>query len=57
VFDGGDMCGGNIARSFTVKLACGAEEKLHGGEEPATCKYTINLTTPLACTAQDLQQV
>ncbi len=40
-------------RSFTVRLQCGDEERLHGSAEPRTCVYEATLTTPLACTEAD----
>lgn len=56
-FSNGDPCGGAPARSLTVNLVCGHEENMWGGEEPATCVYTVWMSTPLACTDDDLAKV
>ena len=57
LFTGGDVCAGVGPRSFTLLLQCGEEEKVWGGEEPATCSYRATMTTPAACTTRELDRV
>jgi len=56
IFHNGDLCAGVGQRSFTLKLVCGEEVKIWGGEEPATCVYTATMSTPAACKHDDLNR-
>ena len=49
-FTGGQHCWNAGARTLTVALTCGAENKILGVEEPEVCKYAMRFETPAACT-------
>jgi len=49
MFDNGRSCWKGPKRSTTVELICGAQEVIERVEEPATCVYKMQLTTPTAC--------
>ena len=51
-FTGGQSCWQGPQRSLTVKLACGAEDKLLTVEEPSKCVYEIAMQTPTVCNQQ-----
>lgn len=57
VFDGGDYCHKNPARSLRVNLECGGTEQAWGASEPETCAYVVYATTPAACKTDRLQQL
>lgn len=54
-FTGGQTCWQGPARSLTVKLKCGREEKLLTVEEPNKCVYEIVMMTPAVCNAKHAQ--
>jgi len=51
-FTGGQTCWQGPARSLTVKLHCGAENKLLNVEEPSKCVYEMNMESPAVCDAK-----
>lgn len=57
VFDGGDYCHKNPARSLRVKLECGSEEKAWDASEPEVCAYVVHASTPAACKRDKLKEL
>lgn len=57
VFEGGDYCHKNPARSLRVKLECGGDERAWSASEPSTCAYIIHASTPAACRSESLQEL
>ena len=53
VFDGGDHCYDAPQRSMSLELHCGVSEVAWDGAEPEKCVYSMKLTTPAACTADE----
>ena len=53
-FANGQHCWNAGARTLTVALSCGAENKILGVEEPEVCKYAMRFETPAACTEADV---
>ena len=45
-FTNGQHCWNAGARTLTVALTCGAENKILGVEEPEVCKYAMRFETP-----------
>ena len=48
-FTGGDTCWNGPARSLTVHVKCGTENKALSVEEPSKCEYSMEVTSPVAC--------
>nr|XP_032816852.1 N-acetylglucosamine-1-phosphotransferase subunit gamma isoform X2 [Petromyzon marinus] len=48
VMRNGDNCGSN-SRQAKVTFRCGTQNALLGVEEPRTCEYAVNFTSPLVC--------
>ncbi|CAK4251984.1 unnamed protein product [Aphanomyces euteiches] len=57
VFEDGDRCWNGPSRSAHVVLECGAADEIVRVEELATCRYTITLATPAACSQTLLRQL
>lgn len=49
-FTNGQVCWNGPARSLTVSLECGGENRVLSVDEPEVCKYTMRFETPAACT-------
>ena len=45
----GQKCWNGPHRSATVIVACGAETKLLSAEEPDTCRYLMEMESPMGC--------
>lgn len=48
-FNNGESCWQGPKRSIRVSLSCGASDKLSKVDEPSRCEYTAELTTPVVC--------
>jgi len=48
-YEGGAQCWNGPARSTTVYLSCGKENKLTDVNEPSRCEYVMNFKTPSLC--------
>lgn len=48
-FKDGDWCPGGPARSLELRVHCGFEEKLFDVSEPERCAYIMDMTHPLGC--------
>lgn len=53
-FTGGQSCWQGPDRSMTVDLRCGRTEALTRVAEPSRCEYTSEMTTPAACSQQEV---
>lgn len=51
-YDGGQYCHAFGARSATVLVTCGSENRLLSAAEPSTCAYELQMESPAACTTQ-----
>jgi len=49
-FEAGTGCWNGPARTTTVVIHCGLENRLTGASEPSRCEYQFEFTTPAACT-------
>ena len=50
IYKDGTHCYNFGARSAEVHVICGVENKLLSAREPSTCFYTLEMTSPAACT-------
>ena len=50
---GGETCWNGPARSTTVNLVCGTEERILSVSEPNKCEYAMSLAVPLVCKPLD----
>ena len=48
-YEGGTMCWNGPARSTTVYLSCGKENKLTSVGEPSRCEYEMHFKTAALC--------
>ena len=46
---GGTKCWNGPVRSAEVAVTCGAETKLLSADEPETCRYTLEMESPIGC--------
>jgi len=57
-FTNGQMCPGGPARSLTVNFVCeSTETKLLEISEPSRCEYAAVLSTPAACTPENMRSL
>ena len=54
LFDDGAKCWNGPKRSLAVTFLCGPEDGMTMVEEPETCTYTAEFTSPAACNEQVL---
>lgn len=54
-FKNGLKCWGGPDREVDVSLECGMDEVVLKVDEPERCKYTMVMTTPAACSAEEAQ--
>lgn len=52
-YEGGIQCWNGPARSVSVNIDCGVEDKIISVTEPAKCEYVYNFITPAACPDTD----
>lgn len=48
-WENGAKCWNGPKRSATVYVTCGLENKLLSADEPETCKYVMQMESPIAC--------
>jgi Glucosidase II beta subunit-like protein len=48
-WENGQRCWNGPARSATVHLTCGAENKVLSADEPDTCRYVLQMESYIAC--------
>eukprot|EP00658_Telonema_sp_P-2_P079730 TRINITY_DN7786_c0_g1_i4.p1 TRINITY_DN7786_c0_g1~~TRINITY_DN7786_c0_g1_i4.p1 ORF type:complete len:100 (-),score=34.46 TRINITY_DN7786_c0_g1_i4:445-744(-) len=53
-FTGGGSCWQGPSRSAKVHLGCGRENKILTVDEPERCTYVLDMSTPAACTTEQL---
>ncbi|KAJ1431805.1 glucosidase II beta subunit-like protein-domain-containing protein [Ochromonadaceae sp. CCMP2298] len=51
-FEQGTHCHAHGARTATVGVTCGAENRLISAVEPSTCAYHLEFASPAACSPQ-----
>jgi len=49
IFNGGDICTPQGARTANLSFTCGNDAKIHSMSEPATCKYSFIIQVPEVC--------
>jgi len=48
-WENGQQCWNGPARSATVHITCGAENKILSADEPDTCRYVLQMESYIAC--------
>jgi protein kinase C substrate 80K-H len=48
-WENGTKCWNGPKRSATVYVTCGAENKVLSADEPDTCRYELEMESPIAC--------
>ncbi|KAG7349853.1 glucosidase II [Nitzschia inconspicua] len=48
-WEGGAKCWNGPQRSATVYVTCGADHKLLSADEPDTCRYVLEMESPIGC--------
>eukprot|EP01027_Heterolobosea_sp_BB2_P003703 GEZU01005585.1.p2 GENE.GEZU01005585.1~~GEZU01005585.1.p2 ORF type:complete len:113 (+),score=21.81 GEZU01005585.1:3-341(+) len=56
-FDSGTSCWNGPQRSTKVSLVCGTKDEIKSVEEPSRCVYTMVMSTPSVCSAEELQSL
>jgi hypothetical protein len=57
VFENGKSCWKGLKRSTTVDMICGSQEIIERVEEPETCVYRMQVTTPAACSNSKVKEL
>jgi hypothetical protein len=57
LYTGGMRCWNGPERLVKVDIACGVENKLEDAAEPARCEYAMKMTSPCACTQEELDSI
>lgn len=56
-YNNGLRCWNGPDRTVKVEVSCGTETKLEDASEPARCEYAMKMTTPCACSQDELSSL